>query len=318
MKARAAFFAFGLVVGIVATLAVGEYNGSPAATMTPTAGTTPYFTSDTNVIPAGGCVTLSWSVPGAAQVTLTGSNWPEAAQEIVRNTGTTQVCPSAAIRYVPGEPVHYTLNVRYSDARQETRTVTITYEDAVTAIPLPSPTTPLVIATFTPIAPAPGATTSQGSTPTPLPVIARYQPFERGFMVQRAGEGCVLVFSTQPTENGPTGSIVIPRARRALPFGEYNYCTPFDKLPENSIGGAPPAGLLMPGGVFGQIWGYYEEVRGTLGYATEKDRLYMAPLPLQMPGISGAPWATAIVTLPDGRVLSCGYRAATAGWCSAQ
>ncbi len=168
-----------------------------------------------------------------------------------------------------------------------------------------------ILAASTPVMPSATPYTGESLTipsPSPASVTARYQPFQQGFMVQRMGENCVFVFSTR---------IVIPREIASQPFGEYSYCTRIEGLPENLLVNSAPPGLFVPTGVFGQIWDYYEEVREALGYATEAEITYKGRVPAPPAAISGAPFSTPIITLPDGQTLSCGFRAASVG-CSLQ
>lgn len=319
--------AFGLMLcGGLLLLDIGRGLQLHAATPTaPPLRGAGYFRADPGVIPAGGCTRLEWSFPAAAQVILSGSNWPEGTREAVNNVGTAQVCPSAAARYVPDEPVIYVLSIRYANGGQETRRVTITYEGVPTPtptdslLPAPSPAGPGAISTATPaMIGTLEAQPSTASTPTPLPGIARFQPFERGFIVQRAGESCVFVYATHARDGNPDGNIVIPRSIAAKPYGMYSYCTPFDGLPETSPGVTAPAGLLVPMGIFGQVWSYYEDIRAVLGYATKPEWFYLWEVPPQPPTLGGGPFSSPVVRLPDGRVLYCGYRAASAGHCHIQ
>jgi hypothetical protein len=114
----------------------------PPASATPAGNYIAYFTADTVVIPAGGCVNLAWLVVGARRVTLLGSNWPSPTPADVENPGTATVCPSAAGGYVPGEPVTYTLGAVFLDGSTDSRAIVITYETQPSASPSP---------TFTPL-----------------------------------------------------------------------------------------------------------------------------------------------------------------------
>lgn len=126
------------IITLMILLITGGLAGFSASRSAPPGFT---FTADTTVIPAGGCVVMSWDEPLAVYLTLKGSNWPEGASERVDNTGTTTACPSAAARYVPDEPVIYTLTAFYPDGSSQTRTITITYQGvASTAPPPPFPT----------------------------------------------------------------------------------------------------------------------------------------------------------------------------------
>ena len=255
-----------------------------------------YFTADTTVIPAGGCVTLAWSKPGASSAMLSSSNWPDATYEPVDLSGSSVVCPSAALNYVPNVPVDYILITFYPDGTTTSETITITYSDFYPpATPTPSTLVP----------PSPTLPPSQASV-TPLPVIAsvHFQNFERGFMLQLAGADCVYVYATVPTEGILMGD----------PGTGYHYCTPVAGLPDNPFPAAPP-GLLSPSGDFGKIWGYYAWIQDAIGFATAADFYYDGIVPPAENSLGGGPFYLPIVTLPDGRQLYCGSRAATAYTC---
>lgn len=131
-----------------------------------------------------------------------------------------------------------------------------------------------------------------------------YQSFERGFMVRNAGANCVYAYSEQ------TRNIILG------PNGSYHYCIEFDALPETPAGSPPPEGLIEPAGPFGRVWGFYPSVREALGWATAPEQTYTGQMPPLESSLGGGPFSMPQAPLPDGRVLYCGMRAATAGTCS--
>jgi hypothetical protein len=137
------------------------------------------------------------------------------------------------------------------------------------------------------------------ATSGPAQVEARYQLFEHGFMLQILNSeyqptDCVYAFSTL------TGNIIIPAAMTS----SYQYCIPIEGLPP-----------VDPADPFGQVWSYYTEVRDGLGAATLPETIYTGFIPPADPVIMGGIFYKGIMTLPDGRQLYCGQRAATAGTC---
>jgi len=151
-------------------------------------------------------------------------------------------------------------------------------------------------------------------TGTPYTYRAHYQAFERGFMAHAEDATCAYIFVTTQVESG----IIIPTAERAEPFGEYHYCTEYAEFMVAELGEAVPPGLSLPADPFARLWSTYPEVREALGYATLGDEWYTVTVyPLAIPvGFGGAPWQSPVIGLPDGSTLMCGFRAATAGWCS--
>ncbi len=293
-----------VLLSVFGIASVGVMRQGPDVAPAPSAVTAPngYFTADTTIIPAGGCVTLAWSKPGASSVMLSGSNWPDATTQPVGLTGSTIVCPSAALNYVPNVPVDYILITFYPDGTTTTEIITITYSDfypPATPTPAAMPPTPLVPSLPATLPP------SQASV-TPLPIIAsvHFQNFERGFMLQLAGADCVYVYATVPAEGILMGD----------PGTGYQYCTPVAGLPDNPFPAAPP-GLLSPSGDFGKIWGYYAWIQDAIGFATAADFYYDGIVPPAESSLGGGPFYLPIVTLPDGRQLYCGSRAATAYTC---
>lgn len=308
MQACATLFLL-IVLAIFGTASIGvlgEMEGVPGEAVVETEApiSAGYFTADTTVIPAGGCVTLSWSKPGAESVLLLPGNGPAGYQETVASTGATTVCPSAALNYVPGVPVDYTLITTYPDGVTTTEIITITYLDTLATF---TPTA-IPIGMIPSVPPPPPPVTALPSTPdvTPLPlsISVHFQNFERGFMVQLAGQDCVYIFGTSPNEG-----IVMPD-----PGTGYQYCTPVAGLPDNALTAAPP-GLIAPDGDFGKVWGYYIWVNEAIGFATAEDFYYDGVIPPSERVIDGGVFYSPVITLPDGRQLYCGSRGATASTC---
>jgi len=414
------------------------------------------FEADQTVIPAGGCVTLSWSIPFGARAVLRGSNWPEGVQDGVAQTGSSIVCPSAATHYVPDEPVTYTLRISYPDGHSNNQAIVIRYEGVADAQPVPSatldpnatpagiPVTPdatvaavyqsfengwmiwrgdtdtvlvllgdgtllaymsnaiqaqplyepappgrfaadelLIDVWHTSVGESPlrtvigwatapaqtysarafgqvmvgfgmtlpdgryvglsfggawvmggitlGKWTVSGApvtfmppsvptltpTPRPTPTLfgAVYQDFERGFMVGAEDGRCAYIFAY--SEDYPDGGIVIPADIRTINdiSSGYHYCIEFDGLPNMPTLEPAPLGLQNPVGSFGRAWAYYADVRAALGYASAPEQHYISALPPAEVILGGGPFSIPQLRLPDGRLLSCGFRAATAGMC---
>jgi hypothetical protein len=140
---------------------------------------------------------------------------------------------------------------------------------------------------------------------------ALYQSFEHGFMVWRSNANCV--YALVPNEDPPnTLWAVIPSG-----FSSYSYCLAVDPLPTERVITTPPSGLLLPTGVLGQVWSFYPDVQEALGYALQTQSSYLSTIPVMtaLPVYDGLAWSFRQIALPDGRILSCGARAATAGMC---
>lgn len=154
------------------------------------------------------------------------------------------------------------------------------------------------------------------ATATPSRVTALYQNFERGFMVADEGAGCAYIFAY--SANDSVGNIVIPYEVRELDFytSAYHYCIEFDTLPDVIFNQSPPAGIQYPGGIFDRLWAAYSDVRAALGYATAPEQRYISALPAVDNSYGGGPFSTPMIQLPDGKLLWCGFRAATSGTCS--
>jgi hypothetical protein len=113
------------------------------------------------------------------------------------------------------------------------------------------------------------------------PVQAAYQPFEDGFMLWRGDSGEVWVLEK-------TG-----RARR---YSESVY----GLLPDNPITDEAPSGYSKPILGFGRVWGNFEEVRETLGWALGGEQGYTMTVQFTQ-----APIITSYfyMTLPDAQVI---------------
>jgi hypothetical protein len=290
-KALLIFFVLGLVPAYAITSHTESANPTPAPQMG-------YFTADTTVIPAGGCVTLSWDYPAAVAAELRGSNWPVDTVEKVESAGSVQTCPSAAANYVPDQPVAYVLTAYFADGHNESTTITISY---TTIISTPTPILPPTVVPYP---------TNTPDLLTPVASLeAHYQEFEHGFMLQIVGENCAYAFSIQAK------SIIIPAVIASQEGGIYHYCLPLNTV---SIVQPVPDGLLLPSDSFLPVWGGYAEVQGGLGFATAPEIIYAAQPAHDDPVVMGGIFYIGIITLPDGRELRCGHRGATAGTCTIQ
>jgi hypothetical protein len=226
-----------LLPSATTTPAVPVATPAPTITITPSTvlpvsasdGFIEYYRADQTVIPAGGCVTFTWSVVNAAKVTTFATNWPADVQPMVaENPGTAKYCPSAAGGYVPGEPVDYTLTAYYPDGRNEQRTFTITYES-------PSAATPTTIPTFIsqsrpnpspgssdagPITihfPADGAEFTEHKLP-PMSFSLGPQAIDSRIFVTGENGFCIqlnpfLSCGSAPITQNPDGSIFLPSGR---------------------------------------------------------------------------------------------------------
>jgi hypothetical protein len=146
-------------------------------------------------------------------------------------------------------------------------------------------------------------------TPTAQPVNAIYQRFEHGFMLWRADQNCVYSYHDDAESRG---NIIIPSELD----NPYAYCLTVATLPHEIVPGSAPVGLQAPHGVLAQVWSYYAEVRETLGFAIAPESPYLAGIPFfACSDYFTCTYAPPLLTLPDGRVLSCGMRAASSGEC---
>jgi hypothetical protein len=154
-------------------------------------------------------------------------------------------------------------------------------------------------------------TPSPTPVPTPKAVNAIYQSFEHGFMLWRADQDCVYAYSETAR---PGKGIIIPRELDS----DYAYCLQAATLPDKALSEPTPAGLQAPVGVLGKVWRYYGEVRSALGYAVAPQQAYVANIPYHdCSNQFACTFFPPLLTLPDGRTLSCGQRAASAGKCGA-
>lgn len=131
-------------------------------------------------------------------------------------------------------------------------------------------------------------------------------------MVWRGDENCVYALTTEEATADGTFRAIVPAA-----LSSYSYCLAIDPLPDESEGAAPPAGLLLPTGGLGKVWSFYPDVRAKLGYALQPKNNYLSTIPVvnDLPVQNGLVWAIPQMTLPDGHILACGARAASAGMC---
>ena len=151
------------------------------------------------------------------------------------------------------------------------------------------------------------------SAVTPYVTEAIYQSFEQGFMLWRADYNCVYAISTHSDPH----RAIIPESIPGEMIHSYGYCLAVTPLPDRIIELQTPDGLRIPSGVLGLVWRYYDEVRTVLGNATAPEQHYTATVPTNEGAavMDGSPFTMAQITLPDGTVLACGSRAATAGTC---
>ncbi len=130
-------------------------------------------------------------------------------------------------------------------------------------------------------------------------------------MVWRSDANCVYALAVRDYLEGAFHA-VIPSV---LP--PYSYCLAVDPLTAESETGVPPAGHLLPTGVLGRVWSFYPEVRTELGYALQPESSYLSTIPVvsDLPVQDGMAFAIPQMSLPDGHILACGARGATAGMC---
>ncbi len=147
---------------------------------------------------------------------------------------------------------------------------------------------------------------TSGATATLQVFEAIFQQFEHGFLLWRADRDCVYAFSTKP----PDPNIVIPKLIGFQEFGVYHYCLEVASLPTSMPGTPSPSGAL------GKIYSFYAEIREALGNPTANEVHYRAKIPtFSCSGEFMCSFMPPLLTLPDGRTLSCGMRAASAGKC---
>jgi hypothetical protein len=233
---------------------------------------TPYasvFDADQTVIPAGGCITLSWAVPNATRVILRGSNWPQGTQDGVAQSGSSTVCPSAAAHYVPNEPVHYTLMVSYGDGHTDTHEIVVSYQGVSDFQPVPS-------ATFDPNA------TPAGIPVTPdADVPAVFQQFENGWMVWRGDKSTIFVLVGD-------GTLFAYSSDAAQPSPLYEPIPPGRFEPDQFLAGV------------WRSWMSKSLVSSLIGWPTAPSQTYNARVFGQITYGFG-------MTLPDGRYLGLNF-----------
>lgn len=136
---------------------------------------------------------------------------------------------------------------------------------------------------------------STASSHETLTINAVYKPFEKGFMVYVEGQLCLYAYADD---------IVIPRTINAQEFGAYKYCLPFADAPETA-----------PADPFDHILLLYNEIADILGAPTGEAIRYETSFPPSDRVVMGGVFYEGKLTLPDGKKLYCGARAATAGTC---
>jgi hypothetical protein len=165
----------------------------------------------------------------------------------------------------------------------------------------------------------PGWAIFPDSPRVPCQTEAIYQPFERGFMAWRSDKNCVYAIEYSPDDPNSRGRAVIPAELPGWPHGNvysYGYCLTVEPLTARHSQVTPPPGLMQPAGVLGKVWNYYGEIRTRLGCATQPERRYVAVIPANDETPSdGMLWNIPQMTLPNGHILRCGSRAASAGTC---
>jgi hypothetical protein len=153
---------------------------------------------------------------------------------------------------------------------------------------------------------------------------ARYQMFERGFMLWRADLNCV--YAVQYHDDLP------PHMGRGLTVGpndrSYGYCLDVAPLLTQPLQGSqtpqtlpvptatPSTDLLIPTGAIGLVWDSYT-LQPDLGYATQPEQAYLADVPGNGAGVTipGEDYYVSQLTVPDGRSLACGAGGGVAGVC---
>lgn len=151
---------------------------------------------------------------------------------------------------------------------------------------------------------------------TPYTVEALYQPFEHGFMIWRSDENCAYALVSTEDRGANSADAIIPAEMPSTDPPGYGYCLSVAPLTGRDVISTPPTGLMLPAGVLRVVWAYYEEIRMQLGYATQPETRYTATIPAvnDSHGIGG-PYTIPQMTLPNGHILACGSRGATAGTC---
>ncbi len=275
------------------------------------------------------------SVPGVstrtAEVVLPVSGTPSQLIRVVTAVPTRGaiITPSPAPRVagVTAAPTHSaSVPASLAPTRNPTRQSTVQPPDApiLPTIPPPAPSSTPFVPTLAPptlsSTPLPTAkavsvewaifpnAASGGST------SAIYQRFEHGFMVWRSDVNCAYAIMDSGIRP------VIPRELPDSPNGtsrSYRYCLMVAPLADRPLTLTPPSGLLVPVGPLGKVWGYYEEVRNALGYATQPEQDYdgRIAVPVDEPVVMGGVFYMAQLQLPNGQILACGSRAASAGTC---
>ncbi len=163
------------------------------------------------------------------------------------------------------------------------------------------------------------------SAVTPYVTDAIYQPFQRGFMLWRADYDCVYAIETNlpSSKRNAIIPLAVPLEGDSGMIRSYGYCLSVAPLIPPTVAPlplmtlAPPTGLLEPTGALAKVYHAYDAIQSGLGYATAPEQRYTATVPTNEGAavMDGSPFTIAQITLPDGTILACGSRAATAGTC---
>jgi hypothetical protein len=97
-------------------------------------------------------------------------------------------------------------------------------------------------------------TVSVGGAPTSSVTQAAFQQYQRGFMIWRADTGAVYMFASDNA--------------RWVSFPQSTY----EGLADNTI--VAPSGFVTSVRGFGRVWGNFQHVRDTLGWATAGEQSY--------------------------------------------
>ena len=116
------------------------------------------------------------------------------------------------------------------------------------------------------------------AAPSSVTTRAAFQQYERGFLIWRADTGGVMMFST------------------TAPHVAFFRQSDYEGLPDNPITSVP-TGFVLPVNGFGRVWGGFQHVRDSVGYATGAEQSYTLTARIVGNG-------TISYTLPDGRVAT--------------
>jgi len=165
------------------------------------------------------------------------------------------------------------------------------------------------LAEIPPFVPPTYPTATPTITPTPYVVEAVYQPFEQGFIVWIEDSSCVYAYVLHDPPSARDGILI-----DASLGNNYGYCLAIpSSIP--SITPAPSEERVALGGVIGSVWKGYAFVREALGDPILPEQAYSATIPAASNSWDGAMGYRAMITLPDGRSLWCGFVGHSAGTC---